>query len=418
MILTGGLLLDASGVRQADVRVDGALITEVGSGLRAAQPNEAIVDLAGRWLTPGMVCAHHHLYSALATGMPMLPGSPTSFTDLLKRVWWRLDRALDLDAVEVSALVGGVAALRAGVTTIIDHHASPSAIAGSLGVLDRALGSLGLRRILAYEVTDRNGTEGARAGLAESERQLAERRTPMSATLVGAHACFTLSDRTLLDCAALARSAGVGLHIHAAEAADDPAPVRRLDRLGALVPGSVLAHGVHLTADEIVLARRANAWFTHQPRSNMNNAVGYAPLARFGPRLALGTDGIGADMIAELQAGYFRSQEAGIGFGPDRWSTLLDAGAALAGEKLGVDLGRIEPGYAADLVVFDPVPGPPLTAANLAAARVFRFGAGMVRDVMVAGSWRLRAQQPLNVDTVELGLRAERAASAVWARMS
>ena len=413
MILGGGLLVGPEGVRRADLRVADGRIAEIGADLQG----EGRVELHGAWVAPGFVCAHHHLYSALATGMPFLPGAPTSFTDLLQRVWWRLDRALDLDSVEVCGLVGGVDALRCGVTTIVDHHASPSAIAGSLGVLDDALGAVGVRRVLAYEVTDRNGLDGTRAGLLETGRQLGRGASSMSATMVGAHAAFTLSDRSIRACADLARDAGVGLHIHVAEAVDDPGPVRRLAALDALVPGSILAHGVHLDAEELALAQGAGAWFTHQPRSNMNNGVGYAPIAAMGERLALGTDGIGADMLAELQAGYFRSQEARVGWGPDRWSAVLDAGHRLVVEKLGVTTGRLAVGAAADLVVFDPAPGPPLTAENAAAARVFRMGAHLVRDVMVAGAWRLRDRQPTGVDAAALDRRAQVAAAALWSRM-
>lgn len=423
MILAGAMVLDLHppAARRVDVRVKGGRIVEVGPSL-TARPGESVEDLGGRWLMPGLVCAHHHLYSALSTGMPLRPEKPTSFTHMLELVWWRLDRALDLDAVGVSAEVGGLAALRAGVTTIIDHHASPSAIVGSLEAIDGALAGLGLRRVLCYEVTDRGGAERARAGLRAHERLLAAPRDGRRAILVGAHASFTLSDDTLTACAALARDGGVGLHLHAAEAIDDASrrgesPVKRLDRLGALLPGSILAHGVHLDADDLARVQDAGAWITHQPRSNMNNAVGYAPVARFGSRTAVGTDGIGADMLAEAQCGYFRSQEGQVGWGPGRWCAALAAASTLAGDTLGIRLGRVAPGYAADLVVLDPCPGPPLTKDNLPAALIFRFSAAMVRDVMVDGAWRLKDRYPVGIDVGALDRRAQAAAMAVWARM-
>ncbi|MFZ5475245.1 MAG: amidohydrolase family protein [Myxococcota bacterium] len=413
MILSGATLLDLDpvSVRRADVRIEGGTIVDVGD-----LDGEG-VDLRGSWLMPGLVVAHHHLYAALACGMPTAPEAPETFTQMLRRVWWRLDEALDLDAIEASALVGGVAALRAGVTTIVDHHASPNAIAGSLEAIDGALGALGLRRVLAYEVTDRGGAERARAGLRAHEGLLAS-RTPKRGVLVGMHASLTLSDDTIRDCAALARSAGVGVHVHVAEAVDDVregSPVARLERLGALLPGSVLAHGVHLGGDDLARIADAGAWLTHQPRSNMNNTVGRARVAAFPARVAIGTDGIGADVIAELQAGYFRAREDHAGWGPARWAEALAAGARLAGESLGVRLGRIAPGHAADLVVLDPAPGPPLV--DLPAALVFRFGAGMVRDVMVAGAWRLRDRRPVGVDAGELDARAQSAARVLWERM-
>lgn len=420
MILRGAKLLDLDppAVRVGDVRVVDGKITEVGD--LVALPGEPVEDLSGRWLMPGLVCAHHHLYSALACGMPFLAGTPESFTDMLKSVWWRLDEALDLDAVAVSGLVGGVGALRAGVTTVVDHHASPNAIVGSLEALDDALGGLGLRRVLCYEVSDRGGPEKARLGLKAHEGLLAAPRDGKRAVRIGAHASFTLSDETIRACVELGREAGVGLHIHVAEAVDDTVgepPVARLARLGALLPGSILAHCVHVGPGDLARISDAGCWVTHQPRSNMNNGVGRAPLPYFPVRTALGTDGIGADMLAELQAGAFRSQEAGDGWSPADWAKALAAGSRLASDALGVRLGRLAPGYAADLVVLDAVPGPPLSAENLPAALIFRFSSAMVRHVMIDGTWRLRDRDPVGVDLGELDRRAQAAAIGVWGRM-
>ena len=136
--------------------------------------------------TAGLVCAHHHLYSTLARGMPAPAESPTSFTEVLDRVWWRLDAALDLELVRWSALLGAVEALEAGTTAIVDHHASPSAIDGSLDVIAAACAEVGVRVVCCYEVTDRNGLDGAKAGLAENERFL----RAGGRGLVGAHAAF------------------------------------------------------------------------------------------------------------------------------------------------------------------------------------------------------------------------------------
>ncbi len=415
------LHIDPPRVERADVRVRDGRVTEVTPGLNP-EPGETVVDLSDRWLMPGMVCGHHHLYSALSGGMPLPAEPPRDFADMLAKVWWRLDRALDAEAVEVSALVGGVLALRAGVTTIVDHHASPSFIRGSLEVIDRALGALGLRRILCYEVTDRGGPEEARAGLDAHRGLLAAGRTGVRAVLVGAHANFTLSDATLRACGDLAREAGTGIHVHVAEAPDDERIVgeplvARMERCGALPPGSLLAHCVHLSRDELARVDGARAWIAHPPRSNMNNAVGHAPLGWFGPRTVLGTDGIGADMLAELQAGCLRARESPHPWDPARYLQALAAGATFAGGHLGVCLGRIEAGAAADLVVLDPVPGPPLAAADLPGALVYRFSSQMVRSVMVGGTWRLWDRATPGVDPATLDARARSAARAVWRRM-
>jgi cytosine/adenosine deaminase-related metal-dependent hydrolase len=423
LFISGGTLLhlDPPRVEKAEIVVREGQITGVGSSLTMPMDCE-LVDASNRWIMPGLVVAHHHLYSALACGMPLPEDAPADFADMLDKVWWRLDRALDPDSVEVSGLVGGLQCLRAGVTTVVDHHASPSFIDGSLELLDGALDGLGLRRVLSYEVTNRGGREQAREGLLAHANLLAQDGGGKRAIMVGAHANFTLTDETLKACGSLASEAGTGLHIHVAEAMDDRQRVgeplvQRMQRLGALVEGSILAHCVHLDSDSLRRVADAGAWVTHQPRSNMNNGVGYAPVEHFPDRTALGTDGIGADLFSELQSAWFRAQEAGVSWSPNRWLQCLSRGADLAGDRLGVRLGRIERGAAADLVFLDPVPGPPLSDENLAAAFIFRLSAAAVRDVVVDGNWLLRDRQPTGLSASEIDARAMATAPRLWERM-
>ena len=267
------------------------------------------------------------------------------------------------------------------------------------------------------------GPAEAQAGLDAHRGLLGHGGGGMRAVMVGAHASFTVGDDTMRAVGDLAREAGVGVHIHMAEAVDDEQSVgeplvARMRRLGALAPGSLLAHCIHLQPDELAMIADAGAWVSHQPRSNMNNHVGYAPVAHFGENTFLGTDGIGADMLAELQTGYFQSREAQIPWWPDRFLRTFAAAARFSGDKLGVTLGRLEVGAAADLLVLDPIPGPPLTDANLPGAFIFRFASHMVRHTMVAGSWRLWDRQVQGVDVLELDAWARRVAPQVWARMA
>lgn len=262
--------------------------------------------------TPGLVCAHHHLYSTLARGMPAPPRTPRGFREILELVWWRLDRALTLDILAASARLGALEALERGCTALIDHHESPESIEGSLTVIAEACAEVGIRVSCAYGVTDRHGPDGARRGLAENDRFLAEGGRGM----VGVHAAFTCRDETLEAAADLARRHGVGVHVHVAEGPDDADAASRLAPLAR--PDWLLVHGVHL-ADDHGLA----GTIVHNPRSNMNNGVGYARPIRFANPVALGTDGIGADMLEEFRLAYVRQREDEVTATPlDAWSWL------------------------------------------------------------------------------------------------
>jgi cytosine/adenosine deaminase-related metal-dependent hydrolase len=262
--------------------------------------------------TPGLVCAHHHLYSTLARGMPAPPQTPTTFRGILEQVWWRLDAALDLEMLRWSAMLGALEALESGTTGIVDHHESPNAIEGSLDVIAAACAEVGVRVITAYGVTDRHGSDGARRGLEENRRFLADGHRGM----VGIHAAFTCDDSTLEAAASLAADHSVGVHIHVAEGPEDAdAP----GRIGALTTDDwLLAHCVHLPTDHTL-----KGTILHNPRSNLNNSVGYADPARFRNQVALGTDGIGANMIESFRLAYVMQRSVDVTATPDTaWNWL------------------------------------------------------------------------------------------------
>ncbi len=427
LALTGATVvtsLDPVHLVTADVVIAGDRVTAVG----AAPAGVARRDCSQALVVPGNVCAHHHLYSALSRGMPYRLAPPANFLEILQRIWWRLDRALDEPMVRACALAGGLDALRAGTTTVIDHHASPNFIDGSLDVIADALAELGLRSVLCYEVTDRDGMARAAAGVAENRRFLARPRR-LARGMVGAHASFTLGDDSLAACREAAAAAGVGIHIHVAEdgadqddaeAAHGVRVVERLGNAGVLGTGALLAHCVHVTEAEIAEIASAGAAVAHNARSNMNNRVGYSPLAGSGSRVrvALGTDGIGGDMITESQAAYFRAMEADAADGPLWPLRRLAEGARVAGRSFGEPLlGTVQPGAPADLAVLAYPAPTPLSAGNLAGHWVFGASPRQVRDVIVAGELVIADGRPTRVDETKIAEEAAREAARLWARL-
>lgn len=387
---------------------------------------DQIVDCTGKLIIPGNVCAHTHLYSALARGMPGPRVQPNNFVEILRHVWWRLDRALDEPAIRASALVGAMDAIRAGTTTLVDHHASPNAIAGSLDVLADGLEEVGVRGVLCYEVTDRDGRERRDAGLRENDRFLTENPRASFRGNVGGHASFTLEDDSLAELAEMARHHNTGVHIHVSEDAWDEEDAlsrsgkrtaARLADAGILRDRSIVAHGVHLDNHELRCVQENGSWLVHNCRSNMNNGVGFAPIRHFGARAALGTDGIDGDMFAESRTAFFRGREASLATPAEEYARLLAGGASLASSYFDAPLGQIEPGALADLVVLNYDPPTELTAGNLAWHWMFGLTAAQVESVMVGGQWVMRDRELVGVDEEKVRAEARREATRLWKRM-
>jgi cytosine/adenosine deaminase-related metal-dependent hydrolase len=337
-------------------------------------------------VTPGLVCGHHHLYSALARGMPAPPQQPADFLDILEQIWWRLDVALDAEMIRWSAMLGATEALMCGTTGIIDHHESPTAIDGSLSIIAEACAEVGVRVSCAYGVTDRHGHSEARRGLAENERFLRDGGRGM----VGVHAAFTCKDETLEAAAGLAADLGVGVHIHVAEGAVDRDAGARL----AAVADErwLLVHCVHLDRD-------LPGTIAHNPRSNMNNSVGYARPARRSNPVVLGTDGIGADMLEEARLAYVRLREDDIHASPEVVWSWLEEGY------------HFFPECREDLVEFN------YDHVDSAWHTAFTPGVRAVNVTLGSGEVVLRDGVPTRVDVDEVRAKAAEQAARLFAEL-
>jgi len=422
--------LEPPHVEQGNLRVAEGQIIAVGSKVVPEREDE-IVECGGAVLMPGLVNGHTHLYSALAVGMPAPPRVPRNFHEILQLIWWRLDRAHTLESVEVSGQIGALAALRCGTTTLIDHHASPNAIDGSLSALENGIASVGCRAVLCYEVTDRNRATEAQQGLAENERYAKAcrgRQDGRFAAMVGAHASFTLNEESLQGCVDLAKRQSTGVHIHAAEDPIDEQITRqrfrcglleRFERAGLLdVAGTIIAHGTHFTdVDLAVINERSDLLrLAHNPSSNMNNAVGYTRVAKLKEPPLLGTDGIGSDLWREARIAEFKSREVHLPLPFGKSLAMLAQSARFASRCLGIQLGTLKPGAAADLVVTDYRPATPLTSDNLAGHLLFALGPEFVKYVMIGGRWCLQNHQVITCDEAAIRARSMEVARALHGR--
>ncbi len=431
------------------VLIQGAQVAAIGpsADLLAQHPAAATLDAHGKLLMPGNICAHTHFYGAFARGLYIPGPAPKDFPEILRRLWWTLDRALDDDGVLFSTLVCLVDAIRHGTTTLVDHHASPEHIDGSLDVIAGAVEAAGLRACLCYEVTDRNGPAGARAGINENVRFIKRQRerraetanrpgqgsAELLAATFGLHASLSLSDETLAQCVAEAEALGdVGFHIHAAEGPADQEDslakygLRTIDRLasrGILGPRTIVAHVTAIDAWEMATLRETNTWVTHQPRSNMNNAVGVADvpaMLRGGMPILLGNDGFSNDMFTEMKTAYLLHKvwrsDPRLATGNQVIDMAYRHNAALARQFFPQPLGEISPGAAADLILLDYYPITPLTADNLPWHILFGVSGSHVTHTMVAGRWLMQDRRLLTLDEEAIAAQSRQVAQRTWER--
>jgi len=400
------------------------------SQLRRAYPDAKILDACGGLILPGLINLHHHFYSALACGLD--PGAQLgNFAEVLDRLWWRLDRALDAETIRLSAQLSVAECIRWGCTTVFDHHASPSYIAGSLDLIAEAVETAGISAVLCYEVTDRNGHPAALAGIGENRRFISKQAGhPRIRGVLGLHANFTLRDETLAEAARL-QPASAGCHIHVGE---DPldveatrqafglGPVERLERFGLLDERSLLAHGIHLEAQDYVRIAKRRAVLIHNPESNANNGVGQLDVANAaaqGCRLGLGTDGMSSGVLRAVRAAFLTQRggrrDPGAGFKalPELLGNNAKVARRFFDEPL---LGELAPNAPADIIAIDAPCATPIEPENVFAHLVYGASEAPVRHTVARGRFLLRDFCHQTLDPAGLAARARELTPALWQR--
>lgn len=417
-----------------DIAIDGDEIMAVGPALTQRYPEASCKEMHGRVVMPGIVCSHNHFYSGLSRGIQAKIDPCPDFISMLKNLWWRLDRALDEESLYYSGLICSLEAIKSGCTAVIDHHASPAYIAGSLDTLRNAFIKVGLRGMTCFETTDRNGgLKELQAGVEENIRFAqhidAAKEKGQQPYLVeahiGAHAPFTVPDAGLAMLSEAVKVTGRGLHIHAAEDRYDVSHshhhygkdlLARLAEYDLIDSKTLIAHGLYLSASDIDLLNDKDGFLVHNARSNMNNHVGYNHQLTRVRNLALGTDGIGSDMFEELKFAFFKHRDAGGPLWPDSFARALTNGNALLSRNFHAKFGRLEAGYKADLTICDYNAPTPLLADNVAGHIAFGLGSSGVHSVMVNGVMVYEDRQ-FAFDCEPIYAQARKVAARLWQRM-
>ncbi len=421
------------------VAVEGPAIRAVGPHpqLRDRYSQFEEIDGEGRLLLPGLINTHMHFYGTYARGLA-LPRQPKDFGEILAWLWWTLDRALDLDGVYYSALLPAILAVKHGVTAVIDHHASPNAVEGSLDKIEEALTQVGMRGLLCYEVSDRDGKVVRDAGLEENARYIrkcreARNRDPnyLFDGMMGLHASFTLDDDTLAQAAEIAGELERGHHIHVLEGTLDEQETRRkygvgvaqrLYERGIFGPKSIAAHGIYLDQQGMDQVADSGAMVAHNPQSNMNNAVGRADvfaLLQRGITVGIGTDGMTPDIKVDVRSGYLMHKHD-LGDPNAGWmafqNMLLKNNPTIYRQLTGQKVGRIESGYLADIILVDYAPPTPLNGETFWGHFLYGIADAPVDTTIINGKIVMRNKKVLGIDEAAIAHASQTVAAETWTR--
>lgn len=417
------------------ILIEGNIIKDIGDfeKIKNKNPEEEVIDFDHKLVMPGLICAHSHCYSAYARGMSA--SKPTdNFFNVLKNLWWALDKTLSLEDVRLNALTTFMESIHNGVTTIIDHHAGPNSIEGSLFTMADAATDLGIRASLAYEVSDRDGLDKRDLGIEENINWIkeAEKRDDMLNALFGLHASFTLSDETLSKCQKAMEGIDNGYHVHIAEGIEDEwetvkmsgkRVVDRLDAYEIFRPKTLSIHNVHVNEREMDILKARDAMAVFNPQSNMNNAVGASPVLRLLDKnilLGLGTDAYTNDMFESMKVAKVllshESHDSTKGFG-EAIKLLFENNPKIMDRYLKNPVGRIKVGAYADIIALDYDPITPLYKDNWAGHAIFGLNGGLVTDSIINGKVVMKDRIIKTVDQKEINKKSRQRAKEIWSKL-
>jgi putative selenium metabolism protein SsnA len=407
----------------------------VGTGLREKYPDAEYIDARGRLVMPGFINTHMHYYSTFARGLSLGGKPATTFGEILSGLWWRLDKQLTLDDVYYSAVGPMIDEIRSGVTSVIDHHASPFAVEGSLFKIAEAAKLLGIRSNLCYEVSDRDGEKIRDAGIRENvdfAKHCKVQNDDMLKALFGMHAQMTISEKTLRRCIDAAAGEGIGFHIHAAEGIEDVIDsvskhglrvIERLHKYGVLSEKSIAVHCIHITEEEMDLLKDSGAAVVHNPQSNMGNAVGVSPvldMIKKGILVGLGTDGYTSDMTESLKAAAVLHKHA-KGIPSVAWAEphlmLFENNRKIMERFIGGKIGALKQDHYADIIIVDYKGPTPVNENTINSHILFGVSGRHVDTTIINGRIIMRERELVNIDEEALLAKSREQARKLWERI-
>jgi cytosine/adenosine deaminase-related metal-dependent hydrolase len=413
------------------VRIAGQIIADVAPNavLKERFPGEETWGAPGQVLTPGFVDAHTHLYGLLAHGIP-LAKAPSGFMPFLEDFWWPLvENRLDKEMINAATDYNCAAMIRSGITSFYDCEEAPNALPGILNAQAEVVRSRGLRGVLSFEATQRLSANNGQLGLQENAEFTDATNThgELVKGLMCYHTTFTCDAPFIHQAYRMAEERSVLVHAHCSEGAYEPRyalekfgkrPIEYYESLGVLSERSLLSQCVQVDEAEIELLARRKARMTHMPLSNCEVGGGIAPvpaLVAAGVTVGLGSDGYITDFF-EVMRGAFLIHKANLQDPTVMpaalvWYLATEGGAKAIGLE---NVGRLSPGWQADLQLFRADLPTPLKEHNLYDQTLLYCHQTDVTGTMVAGKTLMREGIVSGVDGAALRERTRAAAERLW----
>lgn len=397
--------------------------------------DDDVIDVEGRVIMPGIINAHHHIYSAFARGMASSGKAPKDFMEILEGLWWKIDKKLTLEDLKYSAYTTYIDCIKNGVTTVFDHNASPYAVKNSLFTIANAAQKLGIRTCLCYEVSDRDGEEILKDGIDENINFIKEYNNNsqnMIKGMFGLHAAFTLSNESLAMCREKMKGINAGYHVHVAEGRADledslakygKRVVERLNEFGILGKKTLAVHCIHIDENELNILKDTDTYVVHNPESNMGNAVGCQPFLKLfekGITTGLGTDGYTSDMFESMKVANIIhkhvNQNPSVAWG-EVPEAMFENNRKIAGEYFEGELGILKEGALADIIVVDYDPLTPLTKNNINSHILFGMMGRSVVTTIINGKIVMYDRKIVGINEKEIFGQSRAVAQKLWDRM-
>lgn len=424
-------------IEDGSILVENGRIIKIGETKKVRaefpQPIETI-NLNNKIVLPGFLNAHMHLYSTFARGFGFKGAAPKTFKQILDNIWWKLDLKLETeDEIYYSAMIPIIEGIKSGTTAIIDHHASFGMVDGSLDIIEKAIIDSGIRGVLCFETSDRNGEDLRRKSIDENVRFINKKKNEDFVNgMFGLHASMTLSNKTLEESLEKVKETNPGFHIHVAEGPEDVEDsilkykkrvVERLFDLGILGEKTIAVHCIHINEREINLLKETNTIVVHNPESNMNNAVGVAPVMEIdktGIIIGLGTDGYTPSMIESVKVAYilpklyYKDPQAGSLLAK---KMLFENNHKIFSKFFKTEMGIIKEGAYADFVTLDYEPPTNFNENNFFFHLIFGIRENSICDVVVNGELILKDRIFTKFDEKEIFIKAREVSNKFWEKI-